>query len=99
MRYANPALQPSQRYVGSELRELYKCAQINTPETPFWGALVTAVLKELARLKVNAIQVKLLLRRRHKLYFQHDMDKWTNRQQLTAQNTLIPRIICSEELG
>lgn len=104
-RDANPALPPSQRYIGRELRDLFKRtddedrrAQINLLDAAFRGTLTTAVLKELNRLKANSVQGEVLLQRLRELYYQHDMDKWVDRQQSMVQNTLIPRVVCSEGL-
>jgi superfamily II DNA/RNA helicase len=104
-RAANPTLSPSQQYVARQLQDLYKQTddedtrvQINILSAAFRGLLTTAIIKELNRLKANSVHGEILLHRLRDLYVQHDMDKWSDRQQQTAQNTMIPRVVCSEEL-
>ncbi len=96
------SLTQSQRYILRELRELFKRdtdederAQINILEKAFRGPITTAVNREVNLLRKNAITQRDLLKSLGQIYFQHNMQSWTDNYQRMDEDEEV-RLICSQ---
>ncbi len=99
------SLNHGQRYVLRELQVLFRTtddedvkAQINVLERAFRAAnLTSAVKKELNLIRRNNLVGESLLKSLVRLYQQHNIREWLDRQK-DGDESPIPRIICSEAL-
>ncbi|HWW15177.1 MAG TPA: helicase-related protein [Candidatus Dormibacteraeota bacterium] len=99
------SLTHGQRYALRELRILFSGAededvkaQINLLEKAFRAQnLTSAVKKELNLVRRNNMLGEHLLKELIRIYQQHDMRDWIDRQRI-EQDKPVPRIICSEGL-
>jgi superfamily II DNA/RNA helicase len=99
------SLTHGQRYVLRELRILFgrteeedTKAQINVLERAFRAAnLTSAVKKELNLIRRNNLVGDNLMKALVKIYQQHNIRDWIDRQRIEQEKPL-PRIICSEAL-
>jgi|SRR5690348_955726 len=99
------SLTHGQRYVLRELRVLFARtedddvkSQINVLERAFRaGNLTSAVKRELNLIRRNNLVADTLLKALIRLYNQHNIREWLDRQKDREEPT-IPRIICSEAL-
>jgi hypothetical protein len=99
------SLTHGQRYVLRELRVLFAASndedtkgQINILAKAFRSPMTRALVRELNRIRRNAITGKSLFKNLTELYHQHNMREWLDRQSLEAEGRPIPRILCSEGL-
>ncbi len=99
------SLTHGQRYVLRELRILFEAtededlkAQINVLEKAFRASNFTsAVKKELNLIRRNSVVGESLFKALARLYQQHNIQKWINRQ-LEESEPTVPRVVCSEGL-
>ncbi|MBI1800663.1 MAG: hypothetical protein HY259_06785 [Chloroflexi bacterium] len=73
-------------------------AQINLLERAFRGPLTAALNRELNRLRHNSVSGQPLLKTLARLYHQHNMRDWAERQNSRQEDEAIPLIVCSEAL-
>ncbi|MGH7962750.1 MAG: helicase-related protein, partial [Candidatus Binatia bacterium] len=99
------SLTHGQRYVLREMRVLFGITpdedtktQINILERAFRGPITMAVNRELNLLRRNSVTDQELLKILVRLYHQHNMRDWLDRRSAQLEDTLIPKIVCSEAL-
>ncbi|MDE3088610.1 MAG: hypothetical protein KGJ80_04410, partial [Chloroflexota bacterium] len=100
------SLNLAQRYIGKELRLLYKETdnedtkeQIGILEEAFRGPLTSAVNREINRMRRNGMTGKVLIKTLGEVYTQHNMRDWARDAELHQGDATIPRIVCSEALA
>lgn len=99
------SLTHGQRYVLREMRILFGAttdedvkAQINILERAFRRSVTTAVNRELNLLRRNSVTGDSLRKSLIRIYDQHNLREWTDRQDASKTELDVPRIICSKAL-
>lgn len=99
------ALTHGQKYVLRELRLLFGAsedeevkARINILEQAFRREVSSAVKRELNLLRRNGVGGEALLKSLAKVYHQHNLRDESGATAPKAKETVVPRIVCSEEL-
>lgn len=99
------SLSSGQKFVVRELRVAYgqtddeeRKAQINILEKAFRGTITSAVKKDLNLLRRNGMTGELLIKELGRLYHQHRMKRWQERQSGKDSDVAIPHVVCSEGL-
>ena len=99
------SLSHGQNYILRELRVLFAAStdedqksMINLLEKSFRGPITRAVSREVMLLRRNGVNGEPLLKALARIYDQHNLRDWIDRQSLHATGRPIPKIVCSEAL-
>ena len=98
-------LTQGQRYILRELRELFNFTedesqknQINLLDQTFRNHLPQAINRQLNALRRNGTTGQNLFESLVHIYYQHDLNKWRDRNTSELKSQPIPIIVCSEGL-